>query len=253
MTSGSAITSRSAGRGGLRPDPRGGGEVAGELGARWPKLNAAFYHGGEPIRVIRPFLEGRCEAVLLAMTAAGQWALNVPGLDTVVIYDARYGNVVDRGRNVLHRLYLGANEILQMAGRVHGRVPRGEVTILSDRQLDFASLKPDASRVPARRRRGAGGAHLRRAGRGRDRPRPAGAARPDRISPGGGAADRARPDRGGRLTEYGREVDAMPVERPWAELLVHADAELMPMVAVCASIESLHRMTREERDLHGVM
>ena len=57
------------------------------------------------------------------MTAAGQSALNVRGLDTVIIYDARYGNVVERGRNVLHRLYLGANEILQMAGRVHGRVP----------------------------------------------------------------------------------------------------------------------------------
>ena len=118
-------------------------KLAGELGARWPRLNAAFYHGGEPIRVIRPFLEGAVEKpFLLAMTAAGQSALNVPGLDTVIIYDARYGNVVDRGRNVLHRMYLGANEILQMAGRVHGRVPRGEVTILSDRQLDFFSLKP---------------------------------------------------------------------------------------------------------------
>ena len=61
------------------------------------------------------------------MTAAGQSALNIRGLDTVVIYDARYANVVERGRNVLHRLYLGANEILQMAGRVHGRVPDGEV------------------------------------------------------------------------------------------------------------------------------
>ena len=78
------------------------------------------------------------------MTAAGQSALNLPGLDTVVIYDARYGNVVDRGRNVLHRLYLGANEILQMAGRVHGRVKGGEVYILSDRIIDFATLRPVA-------------------------------------------------------------------------------------------------------------
>jgi len=50
------------------------------------------------------------------MTAAGQSALNIRGLDTVVIYDARYANVVERGRNVAERLYLGANEILQMAG-----------------------------------------------------------------------------------------------------------------------------------------
>jgi ATP-dependent helicase HrpA len=57
----------------------------------------------------------------------------------------------------------------------------------------------------------------------------------------------------GRLTAYGREVEAMPVERPWGELLVHAEAELVPMVAVCSNIDSLHRMTREERDLHGLV
>src|SRR5918912_2015186 len=118
-------------------------KLAAGLGEQWPRLTTAFYHGGEPIRVIRPFLEDEVSRpFLLAMTAAGQSALNVRGLDTVVIYDARYGNVVDRGRNVLHRLYLGDNEILQMAGRVHGRVPGGEVFILSDRELDFASLRP---------------------------------------------------------------------------------------------------------------
>src|SRR5213593_3855608 len=57
----------------------------------------------------------------------------------------------------------------------------------------------------------------------------------------------------GRLTRYGRDVDAMPVERPWGELLYHADPELIPMVAVAANIESLHRMTREERDLRGLI
>jgi len=40
---------------------------------------------------------------------------DVQGLDTVVIDDTRFANVVDRGRNVLTRLHLGANEILQMA------------------------------------------------------------------------------------------------------------------------------------------
>src|SRR6185312_7525593 len=57
----------------------------------------------------------------------------------------------------------------------------------------------------------------------------------------------------GRLTPYGREVEALPVDRSWGELLVHADAELIPMAAVCSNIESLHRMTREERDLHGLI
>jgi hypothetical protein len=57
----------------------------------------------------------------------------------------------------------------------------------------------------------------------------------------------------GRLTRYGREVEAMPVDRAWAELLVHADPELVPIVAVCSNIDSLHRMTREERELHGAL
>ncbi|MGH7620866.1 MAG: DEAD/DEAH box helicase, partial [Gemmatimonadaceae bacterium] len=57
----------------------------------------------------------------------------------------------------------------------------------------------------------------------------------------------------GRLTAYGRAVEAMPVERPWAELLVNADDALLPLLAVMSSIESLHRMTREDRDLNGVI
>ena len=229
-------------------------KLAVGLGAQWPRLNTAFYHGGEPIRVIRPFLEGEVDRpFLLAMTAAGQSALNVPGLDTVVIYDARYGNVVDRGRNVLHRLHLGANEILQMAGRVHGRVPHGEVTILSDRNLDFTSLRPtppefqlagDAERVAITC------AAIGVDARDLDLPVPL-----DRTAYRRAIELLTR--RGlveqGKLTSYGRQVEALPVERSWGELLVHADDQLVPMVAVCSNIDSLHRMTREERDLHGVL
>jgi len=73
-------------------------QIASEVGDRWPNLATAFYHGGEPVRVIRPFLDGLVKRpFLLAMTAAGQSALNIRGLDTVVIYDARYTNVVERG------------------------------------------------------------------------------------------------------------------------------------------------------------
>src|SRR5205814_443786 len=57
----------------------------------------------------------------------------------------------------------------------------------------------------------------------------------------------------GRLTRYGREVEAMPVERSWGELLYHAEGDLTPIVAVAANIDSLHRMTREERDLKGLI
>src|SRR5258707_1511357 len=57
----------------------------------------------------------------------------------------------------------------------------------------------------------------------------------------------------GRLSHYGKQVEAMPVDRPWAELLVNADDDLIPYLAVMSSLESLHRMTREERDLAGVI
>ena len=229
-------------------------QIARELGDRWPALAAAFYHGGEPIRVIRPFLDGQVpRPFLLAMTAAGQSALNIRGLDTVVIYDARYTNVVERGRNVLTRLYLGANEILQMAGRVHGRVAGGEVYLLSDRNLVFEQLQPtapefqlagDAERVAITC------AALGVDARDLDLPVPL-----DRTAYRDAVA--LLSERGlieaGRLTRYGRAVDAMPVERPWGELLYHADPELVPVVAVAANIESLHRMTREERDLRGLI
>lgn len=229
-------------------------QIAGELGDRWQALATAFYHGGEPIRVLRPFLDGLVKRpFLLAMTAAGQSALNIRGLDTVVIYDARYANVVERGKNVLTRLYLGANEILQMAGRVHGRVAGGEVYILSDRDLVFAELKPtppefqlagDAERVAITcAALGVDAAEL-------DLPVPL-----DRRAYRDAVAmltERGLIDRG-RLTSYGRDVEAMPVERPWGELLYHAEPALVPMVAVAANIESLHRMTREERELRGLI
>ena len=229
-------------------------QIATELGDRWPNLATAFYHGGEPIRVIRPFLDGLVKRpFLLAMTAAGQSALNIRGLDTVVVYDARYTNVVERGKNVLTRAYLGANEILQMAGRVHGRVQNGEVYILSDRDMVFEELKPtppefqlagDAERVA-----------ITCAAIGVD------AAELDLPVPLDRRAYRESvtllTERGliehGRLTTYGREVEAMPVERPWGELLYHAEPNLVPVVAVSSNIESLHRMTREERQLSGLI
>jgi hypothetical protein len=229
-------------------------KAASELGGQHPRLQAAFYHGGEPIRVIRPFLDGTVEKpYLLAMTAAGQSALNISGLDTVVIYDARYTNLIERGRNVLTRQYLGANEILQMAGRVHGRVPGGEVYILSDRDIEFSALRPqppefqlagDSERIAITA--AALGVDLSSL----DLPVPI-----DRRAYR--AAVATLTERGivedGRLTAYGADVEAMPVERPWGELLVHADGPVLPYVAVSANIESLHRMTRDERDLRGLV
>ena len=236
------------------PTRRGVEEAAFHVQARAPRINTAFYHGGEPIRIIRPFLEGEeNKPYFLAMTAAGQSALNVRGLDTVIILDKRFTNIIDRGRNVLTQKHLGANEILQMAGRVHGRVDGGRVFIISDRDIQFESLRPtepefqlagDSERVAIT----CADLGVRADELELPVPLDRGAYR---------AAVALLESRGiienGRLSKYGKLVEAMPVDRPWAELLVHADDELMPYVAVMSGIESLHRMTREERDLEGLI
>ncbi|HEY3287910.1 MAG TPA: DEAD/DEAH box helicase [Gemmatimonadaceae bacterium] len=236
------------------PTRAGVEQAAAMVQGRFPRMNVAFYHGGEPIRVIRPFLEGQePKPFLLAMTAAGQSALNVQGLDTVIIDDTRFTNLVERGKNVLTRLHLGANEILQMAGRVHGRVKGGRVFILSDRDIQFEALQPTAPEFQL-----AGDSErvaLTCAALGvradeLELPVPL-----DRVSYR--CALEFLEERGivenGKLTTYGAKVEAMPVDRPWAELLVHCDDDLLPYVAVMASIESLHRMTREDRDLSGLI
>jgi ATP-dependent helicase HrpA len=233
---------------------RAGVEQAAELVAeRFPRINSAFYHGGEPIRIIRPFLEGEeKKPYFLSMTAAGQSALNVQGLDTVVIDDTRFGNVIERGKNVLTKMHLGANEILQMAGRVHGRVSGGRVFILSDRDIHFTSLRPTAPEFQLAgdsERVAMTCADLGVAADQLDLPVPL-----DRVAYRGAVAllERRGIIENGRLSRYGKAVEAMPVDRPWAELLVNADDELVPYLAVMSSIESLHRMTREDRDLSGV-
>ncbi|MFQ6046494.1 MAG: helicase-related protein, partial [Gemmatimonadales bacterium] len=227
--------------------------AAAELGERAPRLETAFYHGGEPIRVIRPFLDGTAERpFVLALTQAGQSALNVQGLDTVVICDAAYRNVVERGRNVLIRSHLNANEILQMAGRVHGRVPNGEVFILSDREIEFLHLRPEPPEFQLagdNERIALTAAALKVDLTDLDLPialdRAAYRAAVAKLEDRGIVQD-------GRLTTYGRDVEAMPVDRPWAELLVQSDDRLLPFLAVAANVDSLHRMTREGCDLSGI-
>ena len=234
---------------------RAGVEQAAEsVSSLFPRINTAYYHGGEPIRIIRPFLEGgERKPYFLAMTAAGQSALNVKGLDTVIIDDTRFGNVIERGKNVLTRMHLGANEILQMAGRVHGRVEGGRVFILSDRDIQFDKLEPtapefqlagDSERVAMTcADLGVDASQL-------DLPVPL-----DKVAYRNAVTllERRGIIENGRLSTYGRAVEALPVDRPWAELIVNADDELIPFIAVMSSVESLHRMTREERDLHGVL
>ncbi|WP_123580757.1 DEAD/DEAH box helicase [Abditibacterium utsteinense] len=252
----SQVIEEKRGVGVFLPTRAGVEEAANEVGARFPELNAAFYHGGEPVRVIRPFLaeDGAPKPYMLAMTAAGQSALNVRGLDTVVIDDTRFSNVIERGRNVLTRGHLGNNEILQMAGRVHGRVEGGRVFILSSRNIDFQTLRPTAPEFQL-----AGDSErvaLTCADMGvradeLELPVPL-----DRTAYRRALTElqeRGIINEAGKLTPYGKAVEALPVDRAWAELIVNGDHDLLPVLAVMSSIESLHRMTREERDIDDLI
>ena len=236
------------------PTRKGVEEAAAHVSRFAPGVTTAFYHGGEPIRILRPFLEGgEKKPYFLSMTAAGQSALNVRGLDTVIIDDKRFFNVIDRGRNVLTQEHLGSNEILQMAGRVHGRVEGGRVFILSDRDIYFPTLKPTAPEFQLAgdsERVAITCAALGVRADELDLPVPL-----DKVAYRNALAllERRGIVENGRLTRYGRAVEAMPVERAWAELLVNGEDDLLPYLAVMASIESLHRMTREERDLDGMI
>lgn len=231
-------------------------EAAIRVMQRFPEMNAAFYHGGEPVTSIRPFLEddGAPKPYLLTMTAAGQSALNVQGLDTVVIHDMRFSNRIEGGRNVLARMPLGNNEILQMAGRVHGRVKNGRVFILSDRHIDFAKLRPTAPEFQLAgdsERVALTCADLGVRADDLELPVPL-----DRTAYQRAFAllqKRGIIGENGRLTTYGKTVEALPVDRAWAELIVNAPSTLLPHLAVMSSIESLHRMTRDERDLRGLI
>ena len=230
------------------PTRAGTEQVAKAVEERYRGVLTEFYHGGEPVSKLRPFLEddGATHPFVLSMTAAGQSALNIRGLDTVVIEDAQFTTIVNGGRSVLTRLPLGANEILQMAGRVHGRVENGEVWILSERDIDFGALRPtephfqlagDPERVAMTcADMGVRADEL-------DLPVPL-----DRIAYRRALEllQRRGIIENGRLTHYGREVEVLPVDRPWGELLVQADDELIPVVATCASIDSLHRMLRQQ-------
>lgn len=238
------------------PTRAGVEQAANEVAAYFPDLNVAYYHGGEPVRTIRPFLEdeGAEKPFLLTMTAAGQSALNVRGLDTVVIDDTRFANVIQNGRNVLTRLNLGNNEILQMAGRVHGRVEGGRVFILSNRGINFQTIRPEAPDFQLAgdsERVALTCADLGVRADELELPVPL-----DRVAYRKALAqlqERGIINEKGRLSKYGKAIEALPCDRVWAELIVNADPDLVPYLAVMSAIESLHRMTREERDIEALI
>ncbi len=224
------------------------------------RLYCDFYHGGEKAEKLRQFLTGQVDRPFMVfMTIAGASSLNIQGLDTVVIMDEMYTEVVHSGVKVLEKIKLGNNELLQMGGRVNGRAINGEIYILTSRDIDFHELKPTAPAFVL-------GGDLETV-----------ALTCARLDVDLGDLDliteidhdvyRKIVDRfksrgiiqvdGTGLTSYGKQVERLPVSSNWAENLVHAEKSgvqgLLDVAVVCASIESFYAIVRKEPNLSNVL
>ncbi len=226
-------------------------------------LHSEFYHGGETAEKLRPYLLGEIpKPFIVFMTIAGASSLNIAGLDTVVITDEWYTEVVKAGGiKSLEKQPLGPNEILQMGGRVHGRAKNGEVHILSRCNVDFHGLQPVAPefklggdlervaltcaklRVDARELDLIGHIDLQAYSRVVDRFRARGL-----IMQNGEL----------KLTRYGAAVERLPVEPHWGEMLVRveeaADIDLMDVMITVSCIDQLWSLVRNEHwDSKGIL
>jgi hypothetical protein len=233
-------------------------EQMAKLFGEFGRINSDFYHGGEKVEKLRQFLEGDVpRPFIIFMTSAGASSLNIAGLDTVVIVDECFREVVYGGLPVFEKARLGSNDLIQMGGRVNGRAIDGRIFILSSRMVNFHSLKPESPQfvlggdlqhvalVCARLGvdlsdldlitqvdKGVYARHVKR------------------------FHERGIINKKGALTDYGSEVEQLPVTPAWAEMVVHAgrrgDERFFNVVVGCAGIDSLYSLIRKEADLSDV-
>jgi hypothetical protein len=226
--------------------------------AEYGRITSDFYHGGEKVEKLRQFLTGDVpRPFMIFMTSAGASSLNITGLDTVVVVDECFKEVVHSGVPVFEKARLGSNDLLQMGGRVNGRAIDGKIFVLSTRVVDFHSLNPESPQfvlggdlqhvalVCARLGvdlseldlitqvdKGVYAQHVKR------------------------FRERGIISKKGTLTDYGVEVEQLPVTAAWAELLVHAgklgNERLFNLVVVCAGIDSLFSLIRKDVDISDV-
>lgn len=222
-------------------------------------LYCDFYHGGEKAEKLRQFLKGDVsKPFMVFMTIAGASSLNILGLDTVVIVDEMYKEIVHSGVGVLEKVQLGNNELLQMGGRVNGRMENSKIYILTSRSIDFHNLKPTAPEFVL----GGDLQHVAlicaRLG--------VNASELDLI----GSIDSMRYEKevtrfkargiieadGDELTAYGKKIERLPVEPSWAELITQArdsnDRDLLDATVIGACAESLYSLLRNNANLSGV-
>lgn len=224
-------------------------------------INAGFYHGGESAEKLRPYLTGAIDRPFIVfMTIAGASSLNIVGLDTVIIVDNYFTEVVRNGVRSLELCRLGNNELRQMGGRVDGRAEDGQIIILSDRDIDYHALKPTAPQFKlggdleqlalACARVGVDARNLDLIG---SFDHTAYAKVVERFCSRGliTVNDDGEPS----LTELGRRVENLPVRPAWAELLCFAqdlnNTDLLNTVVITSCIEQLYGLTTRGWDRYA--
>ena len=120
-------------------------QLARMVERRCPSMLSMFYHAGVEVKKLTPFLDGTVvRPYIVFMTPAGASSLNIAGLDTVLIVDEQFTQVVQNGRSMTVSRWLDTNTLLQMIGRVDGRALQGEAIVFTERSIDFDELKPCA-------------------------------------------------------------------------------------------------------------
>lgn len=213
-------------------------------------LHVDFYHGGESASKLGAYLRGEIpKPFLVFMTAAGSSALNVKDLAGVVILDEVYHERIVNNVKTLQREFLGNNDLLQMAGRIDGRVKDGWVAFLTTRPIDYENLRPVDPQFVL------GGdledvaltcANLGISLNELDPIGHIGHAEFNAVWNKLVARGLISPDN--RLTDYGRQVSQYPVSRVWGEHLAQCDDDLLPFVVVASASPSLYNMVRHDDD-----
>ena len=224
-------------------------EQYAEKYAKQPGLYVDFYHGGELASKLRDFLTGQIpQPFIIFMTAAGSSSLNIVGLDTVIIQDETYREVIYSGVKVLEKVKLSTNDLLQMAGRVDGRVKGSRVVILSERSIDYTTLKPEIPKFVL-------GGDLEQVALTCARLE----IELDELNPIGEIdleqykkvrqmlEKRGLIDEDGSLTDYGKKCESLPISRVWAEYLVNTkQRDLFLVILVVSCIPSLYNLLRRK-------
>lgn len=219
-----------------------------------PGLYADYYHGGLPTAKLQQLASSKTpRPFVIFMTPIGSSGLNLLGLTDVFILDQCYAEVIEGGYKHFVRRPLNNSELLQMAGRVNGRVADCEVHIVTTRDFDLHQLRPVAPHFVlggslerlalTSALLGIDVADLRIIG---NLSKSAYAKVFERLVDRGliivtnGAIG---------LTAYGKQVEKLPADTAWAEVLLAAHKEsdsLWAVAALAACVPELHKLVTDK-------